>query len=168
MAMLPPSPAIAFGFPASLRTRPWTWRRSGRGAAPGLSRYSTPPDPPNHTHNRMPDLHGGGLGTTEPLHKSRCCLLLVFDRTSDVKISIPRRQTAVCSQLLMLTKLMQKARGEGAPAQGLSHQVHPLPAYPRSLLYDLGVSLGPRRRNVRQPRLSAHNVGAVFVNTPDT
>jgi hypothetical protein len=111
MVRRPVTSSMSFGFPASLRTRPWTGRRSCRGAAPGLSRCSTPPDPPNHIHNRMSDLHGGGLGTTEPLRRSRCCLLLVFDRRSDVKLSIPRRQTAVCSQLLMLTKLMQKARG---------------------------------------------------------
>jgi len=105
MARLPRSSTISFGFPASLRTRTWTGHRSGRGAVPGLSRCSTPPDPPNHIHNRMPDLQGEGLGTTEPLRRSQCCLLLVFDRRSDVEVSIPRRQTAVCSQLLMLKKL---------------------------------------------------------------
>jgi hypothetical protein len=37
----------------------------------------------------------------------------------------------------------------------------------RSLLYSFGMWLGERRPNVSQPRLSAHNVGAVFMNTPD-
>ena len=75
-----PSSAIAFGFPATLRTRPWTGRRSGTDADPGLSRCSTPPDPLNHIHSRRPDLYGGGLGTIEPLCRSRCCLLVVLDR----------------------------------------------------------------------------------------
>jgi len=41
----------------------------------------------------------------------------------------------------------------------------------RSLLYNLGMWLGRRRivfAPFRQPRLSAHSVGAVLVNTPDT
>jgi len=67
--------AIAFGFPATLRTRPWTGRRLDTNADPGLSRCSTPPDPRNRIHSRRPDLYGGGLGTTEPLDKSRCHLL---------------------------------------------------------------------------------------------
>jgi hypothetical protein len=75
---LSPSSAIAFGFPPTLRTRPWTGRRSDTDAAPGLSRCSTPPKPLNHIHSRRPDLYGGGLGTTEPLGRSRCCLLLVL------------------------------------------------------------------------------------------
>lgn len=37
-----------------------------------------------------------------------------------------------------------------------------------SLFYNFGMWLGQRRWNVRQPRLSAHKAGAVFVNTPDT
>jgi len=67
--------AIPFGFPATLRTRPWTGRRSGIDADPGLLRCSTPLDSLNHIHSRRPDLYGGGLGTTEPLGKSRCHLL---------------------------------------------------------------------------------------------
>ena len=38
----------------------------------------------------------------------------------------------------------------------------------RSLFYNFGMWLGQRRRNVRQARLSAYKVGAVFVNAPDT
>jgi hypothetical protein len=70
-----PSSAIAFGFPATLRTRPWTGHRSDTNADPELSRCSTPPDPRNHIHSRRPDLYGRGLGITEPLGKSRCHLL---------------------------------------------------------------------------------------------
>ena len=112
--------------------------------------------------NRVPQVM-----TTELLRTSRRCLLLIIPRRWKVHISIPRGWTAVCSQMLMLTKLMQKTRGEAASAHGLSQQVHP----------SLGASAGTplqswyvarqRRRNVKQPRLSAHNVGAVFVNTPD-
>jgi hypothetical protein len=200
-SLLPPCSTISFGFPASLRTRPWTGRRSGTGGAPRLSRCSTPPDPLNHIHNRMPDLHGGGLGSTEPLRRSRCYLLLVFDRRSGVNVSIPRRQTAVCSQLLILTRLMQKMssnacwtvsrrgtlggnRGRRATCIDAPHGAARRPlftacrtkctrlsAHLRSLFYNFDMWLG-QRRNVfaplRQSRLSAHNVGAVFVNAPDT
>lgn len=100
---LPLSSTISSGFPASLRTRPWTGRRSGRDAAQGFSRCSTPPDPLNHIHNRRQGLDGRWFGETEPLRRSRCCLLLVFDGRSDVEMSIPRSQAAVL-QLLMLTQ----------------------------------------------------------------
>jgi hypothetical protein len=74
-----PSSAHAVWFPPC-RTRPWTGRTLGTDAAPGLSRCSTPPDPLSHIHNRRPDLHGRSFGTTEPLCRSRCCLLRVVDR----------------------------------------------------------------------------------------
>lgn len=71
------SSALLSGFlPRS--TRPWTERMSGRGAAPGLSRCSSPPDLLNHIHSRRRDLCGGSFATTELLRRSRCCLLLVL------------------------------------------------------------------------------------------
>lgn len=70
-----PSSTIASGFPSTFRTRPWTGRRLGTDAAPGLSMCSTPPDPLNHIYSRRPDPYGRGLGTTEPLGRSRCHLL---------------------------------------------------------------------------------------------
>jgi len=60
-------------------TRSWTGRRLGTDAAPGLLRWSTSPDLLNHIHSRRPDPYERGLGTTEPLGKSRCRLLLVLD-----------------------------------------------------------------------------------------
>lgn len=95
-----PSSAIAACFPPR-RIRPWTGRTLGTDAAPGLSRCSTPPDPLNHIHNRRRGLHGRCFGETEPLRRSRYHLR--WSQTDDdVSRSIPRSQTAVCSQLLML------------------------------------------------------------------
>ena len=70
-----PSSAIVPGFPSMFRIRPWTGCRTGTDAVPGLSRCSTSPDPLNHIHSRRPDPYGRGLGTTEPLGRSRCHLL---------------------------------------------------------------------------------------------
>lgn len=74
-----PASAIVSGVPSTFRTRPWTERMPGRGAAPGLSRCSTPPDPLNHIQSRMPNLYGEDLGPIDPLGKSRYHLL-VSDR----------------------------------------------------------------------------------------
>ena len=70
-----PSSTIASEFPSTFRTQPWSGRRLGTDAAPGLSMCSTAPDSLNHIHSRRPDLYGRGLGTTEPLGRSRCHLL---------------------------------------------------------------------------------------------
>ena len=50
-----PSSAIVSGVPSTFRARPWNERMTGRGAAPGLSRCSTPPEPLNHIHSRRLD-----------------------------------------------------------------------------------------------------------------
>jgi hypothetical protein len=63
-------------------------------------------------------------------------------------------------------------RHGGLCSQPVAASAPILSAHPRSLLYNLGIWIGQRRRNVfallRQPRLQSHKVGAVFVNTPDT
>jgi len=106
-----PSSAIVPGFPSMFRTRPWTGRRTGTDAVPGLSRCSTSPDPLNHIHSRRPDPYGRGLGTTEPLGKSRCRLLLVLDG-GECQRQYARKIGCNLFKIAHVQKLMRKMRSK--------------------------------------------------------
>src|SRR6185295_14602993 len=61
--------------------------------------------PLNHIHYRRPGLHGRGLGATEPLRRSRCSLLLVFDRrqvSTSAYLEDSRSSVHNCSSLEQL------------------------------------------------------------------
>src|SRR4249920_3861375 len=68
--LVAPTMATLSGLPPTVRIRPWFGRRFGTDTAPGLSTWSTPPDPLNRIHSRRSDLIGRGFGTSEPLGRS--------------------------------------------------------------------------------------------------
>lgn len=88
------------------------------------------------------------------------------------KIGCQRQHTEKTDGSLFTIAHVDKVDAVAARRGGLCSQ--PVAASAPSLgvsaviLYNLGMWLGQRRREVRLPRHNPHNVGVVFVNTPDT